>query len=59
MDNPETPPRPWRDIARELAHEPNRAKALELSLELNQAMAAQKPNQSGSPAHDDGVETGL
>lgn len=29
------PIRPWREIARELAHEPNEARASELSQELN------------------------
>ena len=36
--------RPWRQIARELATEHNSKRILELSLELNKAMAAQGMN---------------
>jgi hypothetical protein len=33
--------RPWRDIARQLTHESNRERIIELSEELNQALAEQ------------------
>ena len=36
------PPRNWKDIARELAHEQNRSKCVELSHELNQAIVEEE-----------------
>ena len=38
----ETTSRPWQDIARELAREPNNDRAWELSQELNKALEEQE-----------------
>ena len=49
-----TPPlRPWREIARDLTHETNRQRILELSQELSLAYKAQchtKPQSTQPPA---------
>jgi hypothetical protein len=50
MQSPLKSPRPWRVIAYEITHEPNRDRVLELAVELNRALSQQHlPNSSASP----------
>jgi hypothetical protein len=44
-----SPTRPWSDIARELAREPNRERVTQLSNELNQAIEEQTLNNKPEP----------
>ena len=48
MTTSENPTRSWREIARELASEKNPSKCVELSHELNEAIAAEQECRDGA-----------